>query len=172
MNIFRHRPLGLLAPALLAAAVSCSPARDSATVAVPTPDAKTAPLCRNLHKVLPRKVDGRTRADPEPRSVYTAGWGNPAIILRCGIVRPPKMVDPEVAQGKDPNAIGGGVDGVDWLMEKEGDGTWRFTTSGRLAYVQVTLPEKLSGPDDSAQVLTDLAPAVKKAVPKGIGSMR
>ncbi|MEU2061454.1 DUF3515 domain-containing protein [Streptomyces sp. NPDC013455] len=171
MNIFRHRPLGLLAPALLIVVAGCSTA-DDVTVAVPTPDAKTAPLCRDLDKALPRKVDGRSRQDPEPRSAYTAGWGNPAIILRCGIVRPPKMVDPKVALGDDPNAIGGGVNGVDWLMEKQDDGTWRFTTSGRRAYVQVTLPEKLSGPDDSAQVLMDLAAAVKKAVPKGLASMR
>ncbi|MGW4567017.1 DUF3515 domain-containing protein [Streptomyces sp. NPDC004561] len=172
MNFFRHRPLGLLAPALLIAVAGCSTADDSGTVAVPRPDARTAPLCRSLHEVLPGKVDGQRRADPEPRSVYTAGWGGPAIILRCGIVRPPKMVDPKVAEGDDPNAISGGVNGVDWLMEKQGDGTWRFTTANRLAYVQVTLPKKRSGPDDSAQVLTDLAPAVKKAIPKGIASMR
>jgi hypothetical protein len=172
VNIFRHRPFGLLAPALLIAVAGCSTADDSDTVAVPTPDAKTAPLCRDLDKVLPRQVDGLSRQDPEPRSAYTAGWGSPAIILRCGIVRPPKMVDPKVAQGDDPNAIGGGVNGVDWLMEKEDDGTWRFTTSGRRAYVQVTLEKKLSGSDDSAQVLMDLAGAVKKAIPKGIASMR
>lgn len=172
MNIFRHRPLGLLAPALLLAVAGCSAAGDGRTVTAPTPDARTAPLCRDLDKALPRTVDGRDRRDPEPRSAYTAAWGSPAIILRCGIVRPPKMVDPEVAQGDDPNAIGGGVDGVDWLMEKEDDGTWRFTTSGRLAYVQVTLPKELSGPDDSAQVMSDLAAAVKKTVPTGLASMR
>ncbi|MFJ7151723.1 DUF3515 domain-containing protein [Streptomyces sp. NPDC100445] len=171
MDIYRHRPLALLAPTLLLAAAACSPAGHGTTVAVPTPDAKTAPVCRNLDRVLPRKVDGLTRHDPEPRSVYTAGWG-PAIILRCGIVRPPKMVDPKVALGQDPDAMGGGVNGVDWLMEKESDGSWRFTTSERRAYVQVTLPKKLSGPDDSAQVLMDLAPAVKKAVPEGLASMR
>ncbi|MFF5535211.1 DUF3515 domain-containing protein [Streptomyces cinerochromogenes] len=172
MNIFRHRPLGLLAPAVLIAVAGCSTADDGGTVAVPTPDAKTAPICRDLEKVLPRKVDGRSRQDPDPRSAYTAGWGSPAIILRCGIVRPPKMVDPKVALGQDPDAIGGGVNGVEWLMEKEDDGTWRFTTSGRRAYVQVTLPKELSGSDDSAQVLMDLATAVKKTVPEGLASMR
>ncbi|MFF8729688.1 DUF3515 domain-containing protein [Streptomyces sp. NPDC015171] len=172
MNFFRHRPLALLAPVLLVAVAGCSTADDDGTVAVPTPDAKTAPICRDLDKVLPRKVNGQPRKDPGPRSAYTAGWGNPAIILRCGIVRPPKMIDAKVALGDDPNAIGGGVNGVDWLMEKESDGTWRFTTSGRRAYVQVTLPKKLSGPDDSAQVMMDLAAAVKKANPKGLASMR
>ncbi|MFE0384783.1 DUF3515 domain-containing protein [Streptomyces bungoensis] len=172
MNFFRHRPLGLLAPALLIAVAGCSTADDSATVAVPSPDAKTAKVCRDLHRVLPGKLDGRGREDPEPRSAYTAGWGSPAIILRCGVVRPPKMVDPKVAEGGDPDAVAGGVNGVDWLMERLGDGTWRFTTANRVAYVQVTLPEGMSGQDGGTAVLTELAAAVKKAIPKGIASMR
>lgn len=171
MNIFRHRLIGLPALALLISVAGCSSADDSATVAVPSPDAKTAGMCRDLHKVLPRKLDGRSRNDPEPRSAYTAGWGSPAIILRCGVVRPPKMIDPKVAHGTDPNAIGGGVDGVDWLMEKQDDGTWRFTTAKREAYVQLVLPKKLSGQDDSARVLAEMAASVKKAIPTGIASM-
>ncbi|MGV9404573.1 DUF3515 domain-containing protein [Streptomyces sp. NPDC003674] len=172
MNFFHHRPARLLAPALLIAVAGCSTADDSATVAVPTPDAKTAEVCRDLHRALPGKLDGRSRHDPEPRSAYTAGWGSPAIILRCGVVRPPKMVDPKVAQGRDPDAVGGGVNGVDWLMEKHGDGTWRFTTANRVAYVQVSLPAGMSAQDEGAGVLTDLADAVKKAIPEGIASMR
>ncbi|MGW5045875.1 DUF3515 domain-containing protein [Streptomyces griseoluteus] len=172
MNFFRHRPLGLIAPALLIAVAGCSTADDGTTVAAPRPDARTAPLCRRLDEALPGKVDGRHRDDPRPASAYTAGWSGPAIILRCGVARPPKMTDPEVAQGHDPHALAGGVDGVDWLMEKRGDGSSRFTTANRRAYVEVTLPAELSGPDDSTAVLVDLAPAVKKAIPEGIASMR
>ncbi|MEU6813787.1 DUF3515 domain-containing protein [Streptomyces sp. NPDC046860] len=172
MNFFRHRPLGLLAPALLIAVAGCSTADDGTSVAAPRPDARTAPLCRSLDEALPEKVDGLRRDDPRPASRYTAGWSGPAIILRCGVVRPPKMIDPDVAQGHDPDALAGGVDGVDWLMEKRDDGSLLFTTSGRRAYVQVTLPAELSGPDDSTAVLVGLAPAVKKAIPEGIASMR
>ncbi|MCE0446173.1 DUF3515 domain-containing protein [Streptomyces tricolor] len=139
---------------------------------MPTPGAKTAPLCRDLDKVLPRKVD---RADPRrPRAPVRlhGGLGKPAIILRCGIVRPPEMIDPDVAQGQGPRHDRRRGQRRGWLMEKRDDGTWRFTTANRRAYVQVTLPEKLSGADDSAQVLMDLAPAVEKAIPKGIASMR
>jgi hypothetical protein len=69
-----------------------------------------------------------------------------------------------VAEGRDPDAVAGGVNGVDWLMEKQDDGAYRYTTANRRAYVEVTVPEGR----DSSGALIDLAPAVKKAIPKGI----
>ncbi|MFH8499595.1 DUF3515 domain-containing protein [Streptomyces coeruleorubidus] len=173
MNSFRHRHrsvfrvfLRLPALALLITAAGCSSADDSASAAVPSPDAKVTELCRNLDKVLPSKVDGERREDPEPASALTAGWGSPAIILRCGVPQPPKMVDPKVADGHDPDAVAGGVNGVDWLMEKQDDGAYRFTTANREAYVEVGVPEGV----DSSGALIDLASAVKKAIPEGIAS--
>ncbi|MER5180060.1 DUF3515 domain-containing protein [Streptomyces sp. NPDC002896] len=164
MNIFRHRLIGLPALALLIATAGCSSSDDGARAAVPGPGAKVTKLCRNLDKVLPSKVDGESRNDPEPASALTAGWGSPAIILRCGVSQPPKMIDPKVADGGDPDAVGGGVNGVDWLMEKQDDGAYRFTTANRLAYVEVTVDKER----DSSTVLVDLAPAIKKAIPEGI----
>ncbi|UIX30507.1 DUF3515 domain-containing protein [Streptomyces sp. GQFP] len=161
---FRHRPLALPVLALLIVVTGCSSADDSTSVTVPEPDGKAMKLCRNLDEALPAKVDGLDRDDPEPRSALTAGWGSPAIILRCGVVRPPKMTDPKVATGADPDAVGGEVNGVGWLMEKRDDRSSRFTTSSRLAYVEVTVP---SGRDTSG-ALVDLAAAIKKTVPVGI----
>ncbi|MER5717602.1 DUF3515 domain-containing protein [Streptomyces sp. NPDC002132] len=155
MNLFRRRLSGLPVLALLCAAAGCSSADDSASVAVPSPSAKVVELCRNLDRALPSKVDGRDRRDPGPASALTAGWGDPAIILRCGVERPAEM--------NDTNADSGEVDGVAWLMEKQGDGGYRCTTALRRAYVEVSVP---SG--DGAAALVDLAPAVKKAIPEGI----
>ncbi|MGW0494474.1 DUF3515 domain-containing protein [Streptomyces sp. NPDC003007] len=172
MNSFRHRHrcvfrvFRLPALALLITVAGCSSADDSASAAVPSPDPKVAELCRNLDKVLPATVDGEHREDPEPASALTAGWGSPAIILRCGVPQPPKMIDPKVADGRDPDAVPGGVNGVDWLMESRDGGGHVFTTANREAYVEVRVPE---GPDGSG-VLIDLAPAVKKAIPQGIAS--
>ncbi|MGI5378465.1 DUF3515 domain-containing protein [Streptomyces sp. CA-251387] len=169
MNVFRHRHtsvLGLPALVLLITAAGCSSADDSASTAVPSPDAKAGQLCRNLDKVLPAKVDGESREDPSPASALTAGWGDPAIILRCGVVRPPKMLDPKVAEGRDADAVAGGVNGVRWLMERQDDGAHRFTTALRRAYVEVTVPEGR----DSSGVLIDLASAIKKAIPEGIAN--
>ncbi|MEU9335283.1 DUF3515 domain-containing protein [Streptomyces sp. NPDC048290] len=168
MRLFRHRPLGL-PPLVLVLAITvagCSSADDTATAEVPSPDATVTELCGKLDDALPATVAGRERDDPQPASTLTAGWGSPAIILRCGVVRPPKMIDPKVAEGGDADAVAGGVDGVDWLQEKAGDGGFRFTTASRVAYVEVTVPGEREG--DSAGVLVDLAPAIKGAVPEGI----
>ncbi|ODA72459.1 hypothetical protein APS67_003387 [Streptomyces sp. AVP053U2] len=166
VSSFRHRHAVLPALALLITAVGCSSADDSASAAVPSPDAKAAQLCQNLDQVLPAEVDGENRDDPEPASALTAGWGGEAIILRCGVGQPPKMVDPQVAGGNDPEALAGGVDGVDWLMEQQDHGTHRFTTASREAYVEV----RVTDGRDSTGVLIDLAPAVKEAIPEGIAS--
>lgn len=167
MNIFRHRHrslVGLPVLALLIVAAGCSSSDDGDSAAVPSPDAKVTGLCRNLDEALPDKVDGLSREDPEPRSALTAGWGGSAIILRCGVEQPPKMIDPQVANGNDRDAVAGGVNGVDWLMEKRDDGSYRFTCANRTVYVEVTVAEG----HDSSGVLIGLAGAVKKAIPKGI----
>ncbi|MBC9723539.1 DUF3515 domain-containing protein [Streptomyces sp. TRM68367] len=161
MNSFRHRHhsvLRLPALVLLITVAGCSSADDSASAAVPSPGAKVTKLCQNLDKVLPARVDGQDRRDPEPASALTAGWGNPAIILRCGVVRPAAMNDPE-ADGVDVNGVG-------WLLQKQGDGSFRFTTTLRKAYVEVTIPKGRT--EDGMAPLVDVAPAIKKAVPKGI----
>lgn len=160
VNSIRHRLRRLPALALLIAAAGCSSADDSASAAVPSPDAKVTELCQNLDKALPSKVDGLSREDPEPASALTAGWGNPLIILRCGVQRPAEM--------DDPQADGVEVDGVGWQLQKQDDGSFRFTTVLRKAYVEVTLPKERA--EDGMAPLVDLAPAVKKAIPEGIAS--
>ncbi|MEU6404443.1 DUF3515 domain-containing protein [Streptomyces sp. NPDC046985] len=164
MSSSRHRLSGLPALAALLAVAGCSSSDDGAAAAVPRPDAAVAKLCRNLDAKLPRTVDGQRRSDPRPASALTAGWGSPVIILRCGVPRPPKMIDPKVAEGSDPDAVAGAVNGVDWLMERQGGGGYRFTTANREAYVEVSVPAVR----DSATVLVALAPAVQKAIPEGI----
>ncbi|MFD3559137.1 DUF3515 domain-containing protein [Streptomyces sp. NPDC058686] len=161
MNFFRHRPrlaTGLPALALLLAVPGCSSADDTAHAAVPTPDTKVTDLCRNLHKRLPDTVDGHGRNDPSPRSELTAGWGDPAIILRCGVERPALMDDPKALPVK--------VNGVGWAYEKRDDGTQVLTTTLRVAYVEVTLPKELAA--EGASPLVDFAGPVKKAIPEGI----
>ncbi|MHA5051782.1 DUF3515 domain-containing protein [Streptomyces sp. SD15] len=162
MDFSRHRRtalFGLPVLALLITVTSCSSADDDASAAVPSPDAKVAKLCQNLDKALPTKIDGLDRDDPEPRSALTAGWGSPAIILRCGVERPAAM--------SNQNALSGEVNGIGWLMEKQDDGSYVFTSSLRRAYVEVNVPSKWVQQDGSG-ALVDLAAPIKKAIPEGI----
>ncbi|MFF2773637.1 DUF3515 domain-containing protein [Streptomyces sp. NPDC058052] len=150
-----HRPLGLpvSAAVLLLAVTGCS-AGAQASAPVPTPPAAEAALCRALAQELPDTVAGQERSDPSPDSELTAGWGDGAIVLRCGVPRPEKM--------SDPQAEGISAEGVRWMLEQPADGGPRFTSVYRKTYVEVTLGEPYAhdiGP------LVDLAAPVERAVP-------
>ncbi|WP_189782530.1 DUF3515 domain-containing protein [Streptomyces capitiformicae] len=173
MNSLRHRHparfgLPVLAVSLIAVS-GCSSADDGGSAAVPSAGAAATKLCQKLDGALPREVDGLSRRDPQPASELTARWGDAVIILRCGVPQPPKMVDPRVAEGRDADAVAGAVDGVDWLMEKRDDGSYRFTTANRSAYVEVTVSAERAG-EDTSPILVGLAPAIKKTIPEGIAS--
>ncbi|MFC8271515.1 DUF3515 domain-containing protein [Streptomyces sp. NPDC057271] len=153
-----HRPFGLpaavAAALLLLTAAGCSSTDAKASIPVPSPPAGEATLCQALAKELPDTVAGLERNDPEPGSELTAGWGDAAIVLRCGVPRPEKMSDPQTQ--------GVSVDGVRWMLEqREGDGP-RFTSVYRETYIEVSLDERYAhdiGP------LVDLAAPVQKTVP-------
>jgi hypothetical protein len=61
----------------------------------------------------------------------------------------------------DPTADAAEVNGVSWLLEQQDDG-YRFTTTGRKAFVELTVPGEYA-PEINA--LTDLADAVARTVP-------
>ncbi len=93
MSLHR-RPLRVLAlPAALAlsALAACSPGGSTARVdPPPAPPAAVAKLCAALHEELPDTVAGLERTGTDPESDLTAAWGGSAIVLRCGIAKPPR----------------------------------------------------------------------------------
>ncbi|MFF4169256.1 DUF3515 domain-containing protein [Streptomyces sp. NPDC001744] len=147
-------PVAVSAAVLLLASAGCSPADGPSSVAVPSPPPEEAALCQALAKELPDTVAGLERSDPEPGSELTAGWGDGAIVLRCGVPRPEKMSDPK-AQGVSAN-------GVRWMLERpEGSGP-RFTSVYRRTYVEVSLDRRY---EHDAGPLTALAGPVAGTVP-------
>ncbi|MFJ9031159.1 DUF3515 domain-containing protein [Streptomyces sp. NPDC102274] len=151
------RPLvRLSAVVLLAAVAGCSSTDASVSVAVPSPLAEEAALCRALHKELPKTLSDLGRADPEPSSELTAGWGDAAIVLRCGVPRPEGMSDPQ-SDAVEAN-------GVNWMLEERDSGP-RFTTTYRRTYVEVTMDERFT--HDSTP-LAELAASVKKTIPASL----
>ena len=109
--------------------------------------------CRSLLRAVPGIVDGQQRRDVEPPHTLAAAWGDPAIVLRCGVPKPARLTaSSQCAQ----------VNGVGWFAEQRAD-AYRFTTIGRSTNVQVQVPYHYQ---PAADALVDLASAVRENVPE------
>ncbi|MDI5968458.1 DUF3515 domain-containing protein [Streptomyces sp. SL13] len=136
---------------------------DRQQVAAPRPAGAAARDCLALHRVLPKSLHGLTRRTTSPSSDFTAAWGSPAIVLRCGVPRP-ALLTPGSA-GYDPNAEAADLGGVNWLPQTTHQVDVLMTTTGRQAYVEVTVPAQYTGKADSTDSLTTLGTLVRKTVP-------
>jgi hypothetical protein len=136
--------------AVLGAACSYGP------VEVPeqTGASESLEVCTALVAALPDTVSDAVRREVEPPRRTVAAWGQPPVILRCGVPAP---------EGVDPTTAVLSVDGVDWLPVPGQNGTF-FVTVDRVAVVEVAVPDDYA---PEADVLADLAPAVAAAVPAG-----
>lgn len=103
-------------------------------------------------RALPQVVDDAVRRDVAPADPGTAAFGDPPIVLRCGL--------PEVV-GYRPDAQLFLVDGVEWFAVR-GEGGWFFSAVGREAVVEVAVPDDYA---PESEVLADLAGALRSAVP-------
>lgn len=157
---FHRRPFRLAALLAFLALAGCAPGDSEARVDPPAaPPAGVAGLCAALHGELPQTVAGLARTVTEPVSDLTAAWGGSAIVLRCGIPKPPEMADPK-QEGVEVNGVG-------WLLEKTSGGGFRFITGARLAYTEVRVDKEHA---TDAGLLVGLSAAVAKSVPEGISS--
>jgi hypothetical protein len=119
--------------------------------------AQVAPVCRKLAEALPRRLDGERARETTPDSPFTAAWGDPAVVVRCG-VRPPT--------GLQPTSQLFSVNKVDWFPQVGDDGSATFTTTGRVTHVEVVVPESRQ---PGANYLVDLAAPVRESVPEDDG---
>lgn len=106
--------------------------------------------CRTLLADAPSTV-----ADQPNREVgrtIAAAWGDPAIVLRCG-VEPPS----ELTAGSRCDEVAG----IGWFSEEITDG-YVFTTIGRQFSVSVEVP---SDYEPATDALVDLAPVIERHVP-------
>ena len=127
-------------------------------VQAPTLDDRESAVCAELLRALPATVDDVERREVEPAGAAAAAWGDPAIVLRCG-VEPPRGLD-EFATCQE-------VDGVGWYVpEEQMTGAplpVTITTVDREVLVEVSLPEEHWPP---ANAMVDLAEAVDGSVPQ------
>ena len=152
-----RRLLPLVPAGLLLAA--CSSASGTPRVAVPSPTGAAAAACRDLAEALPDRVEGRARAELDVAGPYVAAWGDPAIVLRCGVPRPERLTPG--SESYDPAADTVTVNEVSWLLEEQPDGI-RFTTTERAVFVEVTVPGDYA---PEVNPLLDLAAPVAAHIP-------
>ena len=108
--------------------------------------------CLALVKALPARVADQ----PQRRttgSALGAAWGDPAIVLRCGVGKP---------RDYDPITGCQTANGLDWYVPRKGMNDQSvdvvMTTIGRKPAIEVTLPARYRPP---AAAMVDLAPAIK-----------
>jgi len=122
-------------------------------VAVPaSPPATAAAACAALATELPKTLNGLTARPTDPSSALVAAWGKDPVVLRCGVPKPAAL---------QPTSELITVNGVDWLPEQLTEG-YRFTTTGRVANVEVTVPQAYR---PEVNLLVDLAAPFKATVP-------
>ncbi|HST82895.1 MAG TPA: DUF3515 family protein [Kineosporiaceae bacterium] len=131
----------VLIPTLLLTLVGCS---SGATLPEPGPDAGSA-LCTALLTRLPKQVLDRQRTPLDVAGA--AAWGDPAIVLRCGVPAP------------GPSGTCLLINGQEWVFT-ETKAAFRFVTHDRDPAVEVTIPTAVNR-TTAPGALVDLEPAVK-----------
>ncbi|HEU4544601.1 MAG TPA: DUF3515 domain-containing protein [Jiangellaceae bacterium] len=107
--------------------------------------------CAALLGDLPEVVSDAVTRDIEPAELPAAAWGQPPIVLRCGVGLPPDY---------QPDAVLTEIDGVAWLLS-EGVGGSFFSTVDRDPIVEIAVPDDY----DPATVLGELGPSIAANVP-------
>ncbi len=124
--------------------------------ALPAPSAGTAD-CARLLAALPAKLDGgdmgavqrRQLAAPAPEGA--AGWGEPPVVLRCGLNRPAELTTTSRLLE---------VSGVQFL-ETASSGASTWVAVDRPVYVVVALP-----PTSGSGPLQQIATVIAKTLPR------
>jgi hypothetical protein len=141
---------------LCVVAAGCS--AGAAHVGVPTAAPSATTACRRLISALPDQLDAPHgnlhRRETEPTSARTAAYGDPPVVLRCGVARPP---------GYQPGGQTVGVNGVTWF-QRIGSHRVTWTAVGRPVRVQLRVPKSY---ESQGGFLVQVGSVVKRVVPAG-----
>lgn len=109
-------------------------------------------MCAEVLLRSPQVLLDRTRRTTTSQA--SRAWGDPPIVLRCGVVPPGPSPERCVRVSTDDGTS------VDWLAI-EGADAWTFVTYGRVPAVEVVVP-RAAVPDGEQPTapLVDLGPAV------------
>lgn len=150
----------ILALALTAAHRSTSsagPASVLSVAAYPANPASDATCARILQR-LPVTLSGLATRRVSSASTSVVAWGDPAVVLRCGVPRPSGLAPNSADYVQEVGDSAGRS--VEWLPAAVKKQTV-WTTIDRGVYVEVTVPGKYDG----ASMITPLTTAVSQATP-------
>jgi hypothetical protein len=109
--------------------------------------------CISLVKALPHRVSDQPARTVTGETEVAAAWGDPAVVLRCGVGTP---------NGYTRFAACQTANGVDWFVPDEAiqdqDTDVVMTTIGRSPSVEVVVPAEDRPP---VAAMVDLAPVIK-----------
>lgn len=100
-------------------------------------------FCIELGSILPVSLDNALLRSTRPDSPSTAAWGDPAIVMRCGVPTPSSY---------SPASQIITVDKLDWYPEELEFGV-RFTTLTTPELIEISIPSTY---ESSAEILTQL----------------
>ena len=147
------RTRGAVASAVVLLAAACSAAPPQ--IDAPHLPAAQARTCGELVRDLPHTLAGEQRRDDVTGDTrYGAAWGDPAIVLTCGVGAVDLSEVPPCAQ----------VNGVGWVVppgELSGDRDATFTADGYRPRVRLVVPKDYL-PEGGAAALAELAHVVKQ----------
>jgi len=107
--------------------------------------------CQELVSALPTTLGDRPARPVDSSSPYVAAWGEPPVLLRCGVSRPATFL---------ATADTLVISGVTWFPERRG-ATTAWTVVDRPVYVEVLAPA-----DDASDPAARLSTAVSRALPQ------
>jgi len=120
-------------------------------VDVPPVTAEADAACPGLMSALPLELAGERSRPVKSNSPFAYAWGDPAVVLVCGVDRPAGFV-----------ATSGliQIDAVQWYVDDSDADTVVWTAVDRSVYVQLSIPSSL----DSASA-TELSDIIAKTLP-------
>ena len=119
------------------AATGSHPPLGPVTVAAPPANSAADAPCTKLLGLLPITLNGLPGRPALSTWTYVVAWGDPAIVLRCGVPRPHGLVP-----GSD--AFTAGVNGVAYWVDHARKDTV-FTAIDRAVYIEVSVPTQYAG---------------------------
>jgi len=113
-------------------------------------------VCQRVVDALPDEVAGQSRRKTQPAEALGGAWGDPAIVVQCGVPVPAGFTRTSPCQT---------ADGVGWFVPEGefGNASSDITiaTVGYRPIVQVTIPATYR-PSGLAAAMVQLAPMVKR----------